>query len=332
MYFFPGIRSDPVSLPMNETPSQPARFPNRVEFGVVLIAWIGLFHWLGNSTFGYVATPSLFAWLYPLYNANPDDGIGFLAPIVTVWMLSQRRKELEAIEWKPWAPAVGWILLGLLLHLIGYQIQQGRVSVAGFLVGLYGITGAYWGREWLRIAGYPFAMLVFCIPTSVYLATLTFHLRVFVAKVATAFCTEVLQMHIIRQGTEVFNATHDGLPRFRFEVAAACSGIRSLTAVILLVLVYSFLFFRSPARRLVLLLSAPLLAVLGNIVRLITVFIVGEALGQQAGAAIETGFGFITFSAVTVGGTLLLGRLLRESPPASPAPSGSHPTPTPSPA
>lgn len=306
---------------MSAPTSQPARFPFRVEIGVAIGAWLALFHWLGNSTFGYVATPSLFGWLYPLYDANPDDGIGLLAPFVTIWMISQRRKELEALTWTPWLPSLGWVVLGLLLHLAGYQVQQGRVSVLGMLVGLYGITGLYWGRDWLKLARYPFAMLLFCIPTSVYLAAVTFKLRLFVATVATGFCTEILGMHILRKGTEVYNVGPDGLPGFRFEVAAACSGIRSLTAVLLLVLVYGFLFFKSPLRRLVLVVAAPALAVLGNIFRLITVFIVGESLGQEAGAKIETGFGFVTFIGVAIGGTLLLGRLLREPsdpPPAEP--------------
>lgn len=316
---------------MSAPTSQPARFPYRVEIGVAVAAWLALFHWLGNSTFGYVATPSLFGWLYPLYDANPDDGIGLLAPLVTIWMISQRRKELESLTWNPWLPSLGWVVLGLLLHLAGYQVQQGRVSVLGMIVGLYGITGLYWGRDWLKLARFPFSMLLFCIPTSVYLAAVTFKLRLFVATVATGFCTEILGMHILRKGTEVYNVGPDGLPGFRFEVAAACSGIRSLTAVLLLVLVYGFLFFKSPIRRLILLVCAPALAVLGNIFRLITVFIVGESLGQEAGAKIESGFGFVTFIGVAIGGTLLLGRWLKEKPenpqsvPETAAPTASSP-------
>ncbi len=300
---------------MSELRTLAARFPHKIQLGLVGVAWLALFHWLGNSTFGYVATPSLFRWVYPLYDANPDDGIGLLAPLVTLWLIYHHRDRLNRITPEPWAPALALVAVGLILHLVGYRVQQGRISLAGCIVGFFGLTGMLWGREWMRQTRYPFALLAFCIPVSVYLAPFTFHLRVFVARVASSFCIDVLQMHLLRRGTEVFSMTASGLPRFQFEVAAACSGIRSLTAVMLLTLVYGYLFFESPTRRLVLFIAAPLLAVVGNIIRLITVFVVGEALGQKAGATIETGFGFVTFCGVTVGGVLLLGRFLRERAP-----------------
>ena len=37
--------------------------PCKAEFGALLIAWVLLFHFLGNSTIGYVDTPSMFTWL-----------------------------------------------------------------------------------------------------------------------------------------------------------------------------------------------------------------------------------------------------------------------------
>ena len=39
------------------------RLPNKGLFLVLLAAWLALFHFLGNSTFGYVDTPSLLGWM-----------------------------------------------------------------------------------------------------------------------------------------------------------------------------------------------------------------------------------------------------------------------------
>jgi exosortase/archaeosortase family protein len=66
-------------------------------------------------------------------------------------------------------------------------------------------------------------------------------------------------------------------------------------------------------RRGALLLAALPLALLGNIVRLITVFVVGESQGSEAGLAIETKLGFITFL-VALGGVWLLARWLSDLP------------------
>ena len=39
----------------------------------------------------------------------------------------------------PWWPAIVLVVLGLVLHIGGYIVQQTRVSVAGFFLGLYGL-------------------------------------------------------------------------------------------------------------------------------------------------------------------------------------------------
>src|SRR2546426_200125 len=40
------------------------RMPDKSIFFVLLAAWFALFHFLGNSTLGYVKTPSLFGWWF----------------------------------------------------------------------------------------------------------------------------------------------------------------------------------------------------------------------------------------------------------------------------
>ena len=35
------------------------RLPNRTLFFIILVAWLALFHFVGNSTMGYIRTPSL---------------------------------------------------------------------------------------------------------------------------------------------------------------------------------------------------------------------------------------------------------------------------------
>ena len=40
------------------------RLPNKGFFFSLLAAWLALFHFLGNSVFGYVHNPSLLYWMY----------------------------------------------------------------------------------------------------------------------------------------------------------------------------------------------------------------------------------------------------------------------------
>ena len=50
------------------------RLPNKGLFFVLLVAWLSLFHFLGNSTLGYIPTPSLLSWMRAAYSSTGDAG------------------------------------------------------------------------------------------------------------------------------------------------------------------------------------------------------------------------------------------------------------------
>lgn len=307
---------------MNDLRQFLGTLPHKGLLGLLLLAWVALFHLLGNSSFGYIDTPSLFVWLGALYDANPDDALGYVVlPLVAV-LIYRQRDDFMPLEKRPWGPALALLAVALLLHFVGFLIQQARVSLVGFCLGLYALTGLLWGREWLRKSAYPFALLVFMVPLTAYTDGLTFHLRLLVTKIAAGFCSGILNLSLIREGTTVFHLLPDGSKGFEFDVAPACSGIRSLTVVFLLSMVVGYLWLVAWWRRGVLLMAALPLALLGNIARLITVFVVGEAQGAEAGLAIETKLGFITFL-VALGGVWLLARWLSDVS----VPVDSEPTP-----
>ena len=59
--------------------------PDKPLFLVLLGAWLIFFHLLGNSTFGYVDTHSLFGWMNYAYGSSKDE-IGRAACRERVWM------------------------------------------------------------------------------------------------------------------------------------------------------------------------------------------------------------------------------------------------------
>jgi exosortase len=287
--------------------------PSKLQFLLVAIAWVVLFQFLGNSSFGYASTPSLFSWLVAVYESNPDDSLGYIIPPLILALLYAKRDHLVPLEKAPWGPALIVLILALLLHLVGYLVQQVRVSLLAFGLGLWALTGLFWGVRWMRATAFPFGLMVFAVPLTAYTDSMTFHLRLLSTSLAAGFCKGVLNLSLIREGTVVFHALPGGGRGFEFEVAPACSGIRSLTVVLLLTLVFGYLRFESPWRRLALVVAAIPLAVIANVVRLVTVFTVGEAWGGAAGKRIETDLGFVTFG-VAFGGMLLLARFIKETP------------------
>lgn len=283
--------------------------PNRGFFLLLTGVWFALFEGLGMSTYATLATSSLLTWMFNVYSSPAvDEQHGMMIPFIVMILVWWKRKELAAQKTELWWPAVWLVAAGLLLHLGGYIIQQPRLSVIGMLVGFYGIMGLAWGPAFLKAILFPYFLLLFCVPLGELGAPITLPLRIMVATIVATIAQLGLAPDVIRQGTQLFDAQHT----FAYEVAPACSGIHSLVAMLALTIIYGFVSFKAPWKRLLMVAAAMPLAVLGNVVRLCLTVMVAEMFGQSAGKAVETNFGFITF-AVAIGCVILLGRWLEKS-------------------
>lgn len=102
------------------------------------------------------------------------------------------------------------------------------------------------------------------VPLGSYAAKITFPLRILVSWIVEHLFDDVLGIGVLRVGTQLFNS----LGTYQFEVAAACSGIRSLTSTLLAATAFGFIVFRSPWKRAAMMVSTVPLAVIGNALRL----------------------------------------------------------------
>lgn len=288
------------------------RLPNKELFLVLFGAWLALFHLVGNSTFGYIDTPSLLKWMYLTYkpkeNAIYDDGQGNLIPFLVAGLFWWKRKELMALELKVWWPGLVLVVAGLVGHIIGYVTQQPRISIVGLFVGLYGLMGLAWGPSWLRASVFPFFLFAFCVPIGTFAEPVTFRLQLLVCQLVE-WIAPLLAIDVLRHGTQLSDPTG----QYQYEVAAACSGIRSLVAIFVLAIVYGFISFPAAWKRLVVMGSAFPLAVLGNLVRMMLIVIAAEIGGQSWGNYVHESSVFSMIPYIpAIGGLLLLGRFLGE--------------------
>jgi Transmembrane exosortase (Exosortase_EpsH). len=136
------------------------RLPNKFFFGALLLMWLALFQFLGNSILGYIHTPSLFSWMHEAYrssgNSANDDAHGNFIPFLVVGLFWWKRKELLALPLKTWWPGLLILVAGMVLHVLGYVVQQPCLSILALFMGIYGLMGLAWGREWLRKSVFPF--------------------------------------------------------------------------------------------------------------------------------------------------------------------------------
>jgi len=302
------------------------RLPNKVFFFALLGVWLALFQFFGNATFGYVDTPSLFQWIANVCTVHlpdgslTDDNLSLWIPVIVLSLFWWKREELIGLAFRTWWPGLSLVLCGMVLHMAGYIAQQPRISIAAMFVGIYGLTGVAWGPAWLRKSFFPYFLFIFCIPFSALLEPVTFPLRLLVTRIVEWICHFVLAIDVVRQGTQL----RDPAGHYQYEVAAACSGIRSLVAIGLMATIGAFLCFKEWWRRGVLIASVVPLAVVGNAVRLLTIIVSAEVGGQKAGDYVHEGgpMGVISLLPYVPAffGLLALGKWLKEPKESDPKP------------
>ena len=291
------------------------RLPDKGLFFGLLAAWLALFQFLGNSTFGYVDTASLFQWMYNAYNSKSptaDDGHANLIPFVVLALFWWKRRELLEQPMKTWWPGLVLVALGLALHIVGYVIQQPRICIVGLFTGIYGLMGLTWGAKWLQATFFPYFLLGFMVPLGSLTEPITFPLRLLVSKLVEFIAGTLLAMDVGRVGTNLFSKSG----HYQFEVAAACSGIRSLMAITAISVIYAFMVFKSWPRRAVLIAAAVPLAFLGNAFRMMAIVLAAEFGGQEWGNYVHEGgpLGILSLLPYVpaIFGLMMLGRWLEK--------------------
>ena len=258
------------------------QLPNKTFFFTLLATWLALFQFLGNSVFGYIHSSSLLVWMSNAYNSkgvSSDDALGNLIPFLVIGLFWWKRRELLQLPLKIWPPALMFIVLGLALHTLGYVIQQPRLSIVALFTGIYGLMGLAWGPAWLRNSLFPFFLFIFSVPVSTVVEPVTFPLRILVSELVEWVAHDILGIGVLRMGTQLF----DPMGTYQYDVAAACSGIRSLVVVFLFATVCGFVMFRSPWKRLFMMALSVPFAILANLLRVLLIIIAAEIGGRQWG-------------------------------------------------
>ncbi len=245
--------------------------------------WAGLTLVLAGWTFfpilihGGPGNPIALAqhWLY-----DDNYSYGFLIPPLAAYFAWERREHLRGLpaEGSAW----GLFVLGLAFIVfaagtLGGVLVLPRASVIVLLLGaILWIGGWRWTRELL----FPVLFLFLMLPIpNVLLNKIAFPLQLFAAGVAeeTLF---LLEIPVRRMGNIIY------LPHTQLEVAQACSGLRSLLALVTTGVVFAYFFGRTwPQRVLIVAASIPI-AILVNAGRVAATGLLAHRYGME----VATGF------------------------------------------
>ncbi len=224
------------------------------------------------------------------WSADPNYSHGFLIPLISAYLLWERRDLLRTVEVRPSNWGVVVLLFGLLMLVmgsVGAELFTMRVSMLVVMAGLVIFLG---GFNVLRAVALPLGYLIFMIPLPyIVYDAIAFPLKLFAAHNAVAFL-KLVGIPVYREG----NVIH--LAQTTLEVADACSGIRSLISLIALGVALAYFAQKGWARRVIVVFMAVPIAILVNVTRVV----VTGVLAHYYGAEVATGFfhefsGFLMF-------------------------------------
>jgi exosortase len=250
------------------------------------IVWIGLITLTAAVVYNSIILDLVRDWIH-----DSNYSHGFLIPVVSGFLIWQRRKELAATPLTPsTAGLIGVVASASLLILgaAGAEVFTQRVSLLLFMAStVVFLTG--W--RWFKGMAFPIGFLLLAIPMPYVLYySLTGPMQAFAAKCAITGL-QVVGVPAIGQG----NIIH--LPQTSLEVAEACSGIRSLYSFLAL---GALLAHSMPipvwGRFLVFFLTIPL-SVAGNAIRVWASGVGAYTIGPEATeGTIHELFGLIIFA------------------------------------
>ena len=245
-----------------------------IAFAIMLVAYLPTFKWM------------LDRWMV----SGSYYGHGFLIPLISIYIVWQRKNILKKINLTSEPKGLALVVVGLLIHIATASLRVYFISGFSFVIVLYGLLLFCFGKEISKNLIFPVFFLLAMIPLPlVLIGTLTVKLKLFVAQTAT-FVLNNIGFPSIRDGSMI------RMPNSHIIVAAPCSGLRSLIALITLGVLFSFASKVSYFKKSVIFLSSIPIALATNIVRIIMLAVVNDLYGEKATMGFFHDFtGFVMF-------------------------------------
>ena len=218
----------------------------------------------------------LAGYLVEKWESLPEFSHGYLIPVISIYLVWRRKELIEAAPKSPSATGI-WIAGGSLLLLLLANLGAVKTVACYSLITLIaGVVLALYGAQVLRLVLFPIIFLAFMIPIFTFILTpITFGMKVIAARAAT-WVVASLGVSIYRDGALIY------LPNGALEVADACSGIRSLFALLALGAVYAYLYHGKTWERVTLFLAGIPIAIAANIVRVTFLTLMSYKFGVDA--------------------------------------------------
>ena len=210
------------------------------------------------------------------WSDEPDYSHGFLVPIIVAYLVWERQERLRSLNAEPDIRGFFLLTFGLLALIVGSLGAELFLQRVSLIMVLAGLVLFLLGPAFLRALLFPIACLFFMVPLpTIVVNTVAFPLQLFAAKTA-AFCLLNFGIPAMREGNLIV------LADTTLEVAEACSGIRSLQALVALGTIYAYFSQNVMWKRLTLIALSIPIAIIANAFRVTGTGLLAHYWGTEA--------------------------------------------------
>jgi len=246
--------------------------PRAPMIGVLVVCALLVLWFFGFETrYGPGSFQSAFAWIWSAWNPETDYEHGPLFPLVIAGLVFYRFADLKACAGKGSMWGLWVVFLGVLFYAIGYRTLQPRVTMGALPFILWGSSLYLWGWSVGRLLLFPFFFFLAAIPLPSFQQA-TVHLQLLATSMAH-HGSALFGVETIVKGTSIHSLQGKWEP---LEIAGGCSGIRSLMALVMISGAWAYIARMSLLKKTVLFASAFPLAIIGNALRVISIFVIAE--------------------------------------------------------
>ena len=192
---------------------------------------------------------------------RPEASYGMVIPPFVLYLAYLRRQEIGSVPKRSTMRGLGLVAVACLMFLTGNLASEFFLTRVSFVVLLAGLVWTFWGERRLRALAFNLILLATMVPPPAILYNAAAApLQLFASQVATEVA-EICGTSIYRDG----NIIH--LANISLGVAEACSGLHSLSALVVASLVLGVVENATALGRTILFVLSVPLAIIVNVFR-----------------------------------------------------------------
>ncbi|HEC06522.1 MAG TPA: VPLPA-CTERM-specific exosortase XrtD [Thiolapillus brandeum] len=226
------------------------------------------------------------------WESHEEYSHGFLIPVIVLFLVWQKKNELEKIPFEgSWAGLL-LLVLGVVLFYVGELSALFIVVQYAFIVSLYGLALAWMGWKGLRVIWVPLLLLAFAIPLPGFLYNnLSAQLQLISSEIGV-WVIRLFGISVYLEGNVI------DLGTYKLQVVEACSGLRYLFPLMTLGFIMAYIYEAAFWKKMLVFLSTIPITVLMNSFRIGVIGVLVEFWGQAMAEGFLHDFeGWVVFMA-----------------------------------